>query len=332
MDPFEPCATNVCQIPRRHLLSPTPKTQAYVLFGALLSVGLSFSSRSGADEFSSSNVRPGPEAACVSNGGTYLGDMKCQMRDGSIARILMGDDAIRAQASTNRVVPGSPHAWALATTAITFEFNGYRVKTLAGVTVTPDARQNAVDLLSKWWDVDNRDDLVKVLHWLQFEGHRAGFEALGRQVNAMSRAQFKKASADLSTEPDELHRLILVRKTCRPLGRKGILAWDLVRYISLCRWGYAAGYLSEAEAWDRIMPAALRLQQSFRSWKDLQNDFLIGREYWSKTQNDQTGTQFRSIYKRFLNDKGGPWKENPWMTDLNIANPLDITPNDAEQV
>jgi hypothetical protein len=56
-------------------------------------------------------------------------------------------------------------------------------------------------------------------------------------------------------------------------------AWDLVRYIALCRWGHLAGVLSEAEAWDQITPAAVRLQQTFVSWQDLHGGFLIGREY-----------------------------------------------------
>src|SRR5262245_20458401 len=38
-------------------------------------------------------------------------------------------------------------------------------------------------------------------------------------------------------------------------------AWDLVRYINLCRWGYAVHFFTEDEAWDRIMPVARSLQQ-----------------------------------------------------------------------
>lgn len=64
-------------------------------------------------------------------------------------------------------------------------------------------------------------------------------------------------------------------------GEKSIAAWDYDRYISLCGWGYIAGYLSEEEAWQRIMPAARLLQKTFESWIDLGKNHVVGREFWS---------------------------------------------------
>jgi Protein of unknown function (DUF1266) len=55
------------------------------------------------------------------------------------------------------------------------------------------------------------------------------------------------------------------------------------------------------------MPAALRLQQTFDSWQDLQSDFLIGREYWSLQQTQLSGARFSAIYERFLKDPVSPW-------------------------
>jgi Protein of unknown function (DUF1266) len=125
-------------------------------------------------------------------------------------------------------------------------------------------------------------------------------------------------------DPRALNQLNLARKNHRALGEKGILAWDLVRYISICRWGYRVGYLSEAEAWDRIMPAARRLQMTFASWQDLQSDFLIGREYWSSPLAETHQEEFRAIYERFLRDPVSPWNLNPWTIDLGVAAPLPI--------
>jgi hypothetical protein len=101
----------------------------------------------------------------------------------------------------------------------------------------------------------------------------------------------------------------------------------LVRYIAVCRWGYLAGYLSESEAWDHIMPAALRLQQTFTSWQDLQSDFLIGREYWSLQETQLKGARFHAIYDSFLQNPSSPWNANPWAMDLRVATPLPIETN-----
>jgi hypothetical protein len=110
-----------------------------------------------------------------------------------------------------------------------------------------------------------------MLNWLQFQGHRYEFEQLGRRLDALTDGQFAILETLAQKHQQTLNELEITRKNHELLGQKGILAWDLVRYISLCRWGYHAGFLSETEAWDRILAAALRLQQTFDSWQDLQS-------------------------------------------------------------
>ena len=164
-----------------------------------------------------------------------------------------------------------------------------------------------------------------MLEWLQFEGHRAAFEQLGRQVDAMNEKEFKAAEAALLEDPEQQHRAQIVRQYHHTLGQSGILAWDLIRYIALCRWGYLAGYLSQTEAWDHIMPAARRLQATFGSWEVLQNNYLVGREYWSLEQTQKNGEGYRSILARFIQDPNSPWNTNPWPMDLGVAMPLPVT-------
>lgn len=84
-------------------------------------------------------------------------------------------------------------------------------------------------------------------------------------------------------------------------------------------------YMSEAEAWDHIMPAALRLQQTFSSWQDLQTDYLIGREFWSAEQMEESGNRFRAIDDQFIHDSNSPWNVNPWTMALGVTAPLQIT-------
>jgi hypothetical protein len=223
------------------------------------------------------------------------------------------------------VPPKSPQAWALATTAIMFELNATRHDLLGGVVITPVNAERGRQLLSQWWGVSNRDQLLDVLRWLQFEGHRVDFDELGRQVDSMNDQQFTATEAALTGDPQQLHSLQVVRQYHLALGQPGILAWDLIRYIALCRWGYLAGYMSFAEAWDHIMPAARRLQEAFTSWERLQNDYLIGREFWSLQQTNKDGGRFRAISQRFLQDPNSPWNVNPWNLNLGVSTPLRIT-------
>jgi hypothetical protein len=266
-------------------------------------------------------------AACLSVGGRYSDDMKCHLANGTVAPIRSGPDAQRTMRSIIPVTPRSPHAWALATTAIIFEFNRHRHDLLAGIAATADGQDVGKKVLADAWGVNNHDELLETLKWLQFEGHRTDFEELGTRVDALNERQIATIEAAAQRNPQGLNQIEIARKNHSELGQKGILAWDLIRYIALCRWGYLAGYLSDAEAWDHIMPAALRLQQTFYSWQDLQSDFLIGREYWSLQQTQTNGERFRAIYDRFLQDQNSPWNTNPWQLDLKVAAPLQIEAN-----
>lgn len=171
------------------MIVSSPKILRRVLAGGVLSAVLTLSSyahKSGTVPTAAvapavtlpANGYPDPAAACLNGGGKYLGDMKCQMASGAIAPILSGVELQRAMASRNPVTPESPHAWALATTAMIFEMNGHRHDLLSGTAATPDGQETGKRLLSQAWGVNNRDDLVRMLTWLQFQGHRVEFEQL----------------------------------------------------------------------------------------------------------------------------------------------------------
>jgi hypothetical protein len=183
-----------------------------------------------------------PVSACAGHVGTYLGDMKCQLSNGSVAQVLNDAEALKARVTAVPVAPRSPHSWALATSAITFGYDGYHHDLLAGSAAWPDAVALGAGVLSRWWGVNSRDDLLKELKWLQFQGHRAEFDALGRYVMGMSEVQLDAAIATLKIGPEERHRLEIVSQNYKALGAKSILAWDLIRFVSLCRWGYLVGY------------------------------------------------------------------------------------------
>ena len=76
------------------------------------------------------------------------------------------------------------------------------------------------------------------------------------------------------------------------------------------------GYLTEDEAWDRIMPAARRLQRTFDSWKDLGENYLIGREFWSQEETERNGPLYREVYQHLLDDSASPWNRCAWNLDL----------------
>src|SRR5262249_34037435 len=89
---------------------------------------------------------------------------------------------------------------------------------------------------------------------------------------------------------------------------------DYMRYISLCRWGYLAGYFTEEEAWKYIMPTARLLQRIFSSWQEMGRNFLVGREFWSPEDPAKSYTEY--AYYRLLTEPQSPWRRLDWNQDL----------------
>lgn len=120
----------------------------------------------------------------------------------------------------------------------------------------------------------------------------------------------KKVVSRLDSE--DTNSVVVARRYYEKLGSQSITGWDFARYINLCRWGVQVGYLSEDEAWPRVMYAAGILQQTFASWQEFGENYLIDREFWSLRQTQKDGPAMRASYLRLLNDPRSPWNQIPW--------------------
>jgi len=214
----------------------------------------------------------------------------------------------------------TPRAWALATTAILFERNNARHDLLGGCLRTQENVTEMKQVLSQWWGINNREELLNSLNWIKYGGHREGFEKLGAYMASLDKQQLAELSAKVRFDEDARNQVDIVRKYYGKFGRKSLLGWDYARYVALCRWGYLVGYLSEKEAWDRIMPVASMLQRAFNSWKDLGENYLVGRQFWSYGQTQRDGQLYLDAYRKLLNNSSSPWKHNAWKMSLDSGN------------
>ena len=213
--------------------------------------------------------------------------------------------------------PLSPaQAWALATSGVLWERNRDRHDTLGGMEPTAENINRIKQVLSQWWDITSRDTLLEQLEGLDGGGHRREFEEMGPYVESLSGERYREVVARAQQNEELSHRMQIVKQHYGALGRKSLLGWDYARYVFLCRWGYFVGYLTEEEAWDRIMPVAGMLQRTFESWKDLGENYLVGREFWSLAQTKRDGDLYRESYQRLLTDPASPWNRYPWNLDL----------------
>jgi hypothetical protein len=222
--------------------------------------------------------------------------------------------AVRRLDSGSKPLARTQKAWGLAASALLTEFNHERHDTLAGVTLTEEHKRESRQTLENWWSVGNREDLLGTLRWIEQGGHRQEFADLGERASQLGPEEFKELVTALDAE--DANSLLIARRYYQKLGAQSLVGWDYARYVSLCRWGYAAGYLSEDEAWQRIMYAARILQRTFGSWQEFGENYLIGREFWSLHQTQKDGRAMRTAYMRLLNDSESPWNRIPWALDL----------------
>ena len=93
---------------------------------------------------------------------------------------------------------------------------------------------------------------------------------------------------------------------------KDKIAWNYPRVVSLARWGYAVGYINEAEAWAVIMPTAMKLQHTFSSWQEMGRAYVEARVRFDPELRRKSEWLYRSI----LMDPSSPWRKYAWDLDL----------------
>lgn len=136
--------------------------------------------------------------------------------------------------------------WALATCAVLTALNQRSHDVLGGQN---DDVEGQKDLLRKWWGVNSRKDLLNTLNWVECGGHRKGYDECVRELNLLSSDERGQAKRHAIYEGGAVsNRLYAVLAIHDKFKTAGLAGWDFSRYVSLCGWGFQAGYLTEAEA------------------------------------------------------------------------------------
>lgn len=209
--------------------------------------------------------------------------------------------------------------WALATCAIITAMNDTNHQRLGGILLSDtEGVETATQILEEWWNIQSRQDLLNTLDWLAATGHRLRFAKDGAYLAGLNDTEFTNYLDRFGKTPAKRRKIIDIREGYQVFGDRSILAWDIGRYVAVAGWGYVAGYMTEAEAWKRIMPLVRQLQTAFGSWKEMGDNYLLGRRYWSRnTANDPA----RNAWEALLKDRNSPWSQLDWNADLKCPAP-----------
>ncbi len=235
----------------------------------------------------------------------------------------------KTEAHEQKPVTDPKKAWALGAGAMLIERNHWRHDYLGFYPVLTQMRiEELKQLFDRWWGINSREDLFDMFIRMDERGHRKRFEKMGAYVESLTEEQYEQLLEDSKDDKEKLQEIRVAKKYYRELGDKSILGWDYSRDIYLCRSGYAVGYISEEEAWQRIMAVAQILQKKFDSWEDLGRNYLIGRQFWSYKYTKEGHYKYQDAFQRLLDMPTSPWNKYPW--DLDLTEPVKI--NEPNQI
>lgn len=212
--------------------------------------------------------------------------------------------------------PSPRQAFALGVAAIYSQRDGVNL----GVLGSDRAPSDAKGMLKGSWNITDKASLLKELDDLRDSGHHASYHAIGLKLDQLTDDQFNQYVA---AHANAAEKITAARASFRKWHERTGLAWDMCRSANLVSQGYAAGYLDEGEAWTRLTDIASAAQTAFKSWQEMSDNFLDGREIWDGKRDPR----FEACAQLLLSDPNSPWKKCPW--DTPFPAPKSATPSPA---
>ncbi|MCA0315599.1 MAG: DUF1266 domain-containing protein [Candidatus Melainabacteria bacterium] len=209
------------------------------------------------------------------------------------------------------------YQWAIACSAILFSQNRRGLYSLRGGIPSLEHSEDEKSRLVSWWGIHSRQDLLDTLKSQETGGHnRSWFRIKEKLANKQgNQLVLSETLRDLDAEQAR-NRIELVEIYGKRFGDRGLMAWDLCRCICLIRWGYDVGFLTEDECYTLMMPYARKLQANYTSWQQLGEEYLVGRNFWSKAEYENGRKRTDEALARLLHLPTSPWVKLPWKTNL----------------
>ena len=132
--------------------------------------------------------------------------------------------------------------------------------------------------------------MLEAIYGIALFGHSHNFDydaALFKSLSAAEQNQILSEATGV-----DAYMWPFVMELDKKWGDKGIIAWDLFRVAHLCRWGYAAGYITMEEVYVIFEPIAMELRDTFKSWDEANENYLDGFAYWGRINVNNTPNDF----------------------------------------
>ncbi len=206
------------------------------------------------------------------------------------------------------------NAWACALPGIIDEMNRASHSTLEVEKLSNFNITVYKNMLVNYWNIKNRNNLLHSLEWLLTKGQNAEFNEYLNYFRANPDSTIDEIIEKYMLSEREFNGLKFIKSLNFAPDENTILAYDLGRYVAVCRWGYQCGYINNADAWTKILSVIPVIKKNFNSWEEFGKSYMHGRLFWLALSNDSETEKVltEKIFKKLITPPKGYWTTIPW--------------------
>ncbi|VAW65606.1 hypothetical protein MNBD_GAMMA10-223 [hydrothermal vent metagenome] len=208
--------------------------------------------------------------------------------------------------------------WGLALSSLLTEMNHQRHDILDYHNGEKQGVEQLRHVTKRDWGIETREELLDILDWLKKEGQNANYLNMQNHIKSLSEAGINAYIEAHQKNEDLQNRLLLVKNYRHALNNSGILAWDIGRYVYLCRCGACLELFSQKESWEFIFKASLLAQKTYDSWYSFAISYIAGRKYWRAIATEDRALLEMDIVLRLTGDEKSPWNTLKWNHSLTL--------------
>lgn len=162
-----------------------------------------------------------------------------------------------------------------------------------------------------WGTRESEEEVKKVIElfewgWGEFtyeNAKEAAYDCIERGYNEKYReyCSLGASSPEIASKYSRLQRG-LFRKMQQQYPEQGMLAWDLVRALSVVGGAYMGGAMEYREAAEIALAACRLLQKNFSSWDDMVNNYTLGYQFWRNRKMKDRLNYYKNLKQTWIYD------------------------------
>ena len=211
-------------------------------------------------------------------------------------------------------IPALWERFCIALSGIISTVNDHKLDELDVEERVPLFVQQITSLIGNSWGISGREDLIETLLYLSRAGYRARFAAYAEAASP------EQLFGDDTAEEDRegiVRGHAFVQHFKDKYGADFLLGWDIGRAAMITRWGYFAGWLTQAETEQLLSDMGQVAANGLSGWREFARSYLFGGAFWKEVCAAYDGKSYLdtltdAVEKLLSDGPEGAWTHTPW--------------------